>query len=720
MNKLSSSSAARREARAVALAERNLLSLRRTTATTIPALPARPSRPRGATPPSNGRYRKTRPHSKTAALGNAPATTIRKRSKSSELRGTSPRAPVLPRSITEGGLLNGGEVDAASSPVAERHKPRTPKGSGERFRGRPRRVSPQQFAASAAAATPRAPQRFASGQAEEPATAVVPEPLSRAEGDISTHVQAIASRGELESGTYAAPANAGYAVPTNDDLLLASVDALDSPESRRRREGNVAGHSAAPSEAEAEIPRPAAGAAAAAAEEADAAVVSGFLRPHASGFLRPHAFASAGEEPAEEIEDPFALNDAMLKERLEQAKAKPSKAFGFALWNKGKAPSAAAPAMAPSGGRFGEEVSASASEVRINSKDNELRTAAATDDTDDFRDPDALHETRHLSVVAMPAATSDMHRRLVDVKADTPRQFQWRLGEQIGRGSFGRVFRGLNERTGELFAVKQVPLHDENTKDAQALVTEITLMKGLEHDHIVRYLGTQMLPEQGLVCIFMEYVPGGSIASMLAQFGVFKEDLIRRYIEQVLLGLKYLHGMGIVHRDIKGANILVSNEGACKLSDFGMKPVCSRHVYFVSRLCIAHALVCSLLKWNNCLPAGCSKQLQGMRTTSFDASTKAISGSVPWMAPEVIKRSGYGRASDIWSAGATMIEMATASQPWPNLSNNFSAILRIASTTEPPPIPTSLSESAQAFLRRCLHVDAKDRPPVEELLTTLF
>ena len=117
---------------------------------------------------------------------------------------------------------------------------------------------------------------------------------------------------------------------------------------------------------------------------------------------------------------------------------------------------------------------------------------------------------------------------------------------------------------------------------------------------------------------------------------------------------------------------------------------------------------------------GCSKQLQGMRTTSFDASTKAISGSVPWMAPEVIKRSGYGRASDVWSAGATMIEMATASQPWPDLSNNFSAILLIATTNEPPPIPQNLSHRAQVFLRDCLQVEANERPTVSELLVRLF
>ena len=109
-----------------------------------------------------------------------------------------------------------------------------------------------------------------------------------------------------------------------------------------------------------------------------------------------------------------------------------------------------------------------------------------------------------------------------------------------------------------------------------------------------------------------------------------------------------------------------------------------------------------------------------MRTTSFDASTKAISGSVPWMAPEVIKRSGYGRASDVWSAGATMLEMATASQPWPDLSNNFSAILLIATTNEPPPIPQNLSHRAQVFLRDCLQVEANERPTVSELLVRLF
>lgn len=135
-----------------------------------------------------------------------------------------------------------------------------------------------------------------------------------------------------------------------------------------------------------------------------------------------------------------------------------------------------------------------------------------------------------------------------------------------------------------------------------------------------RYLGTSR--SDRYLYIILEYITGGSVASMLAQFGEFSEPIIQRFSFQIVSGVEYLHTKGIVHRDIKGPNILVTDTGVAKLADFG-----------------------------------CSKQLAGMCTASLEESLKAIRGSVPWMAPEVIKQSGHGRSSDIWSVGATLIEM---------------------------------------------------------------
>lgn len=84
---------------------------------------------------------------------------------------------------------------------------------------------------------------------------------------------------------------------------------------------------------------------------------------------------------------------------------------------------------------------------------------------------------------------------------------------------------------------------------------EIEVMRSLNHENIVRYLGIQL--EENFLNIFLEYVPGGSISTLLGKFGKFPEAVIRVYTKQILSGLAYLHANRIVHRDIKGANILV-------------------------------------------------------------------------------------------------------------------------------------------------------------------
>jgi serine/threonine protein kinase len=130
--------------------------------------------------------------------------------------------------------------------------------------------------------------------------------------------------------------------------------------------------------------------------------------------------------------------------------------------------------------------------------------------------------------------------------------FSWTKGELIGIGAFGRVYTALNNETGELVAVKQVPfakdeaLQGRVSEHIRALEAEVDVLKTLKHENIVRYLGTERTTDA--LHIFLEYVPGGSIASLLTRFGAFPEPVIRAYTAQLLRGLEYLHARGIMHR----------------------------------------------------------------------------------------------------------------------------------------------------------------------------
>lgn len=150
----------------------------------------------------------------------------------------------------------------------------------------------------------------------------------------------------------------------------------------------------------------------------------------------------------------------------------------------------------------------------------------------------------------------------------------------------------MDAQSGLLMAVKQVELSAGSAKNEDrkrsmlsALEREIELLKELQHENIVHYLGENsplmetiwtLTPYQDSsvdtnhLNIFLEYVPGGSVAALLNNYGAFEEALVRNFVRQILTGLNYLHMRGIVHRDIKGANILVDNKGGIKISDFGI------------------------------------------------------------------------------------------------------------------------------------------------------
>ncbi|CAO3678438.1 unnamed protein product [Rhizopus stolonifer] len=279
--------------------------------------------------------------------------------------------------------------------------------------------------------------------------------------------------------------------------------------------------------------------------------------------------------------------------------------------------------------------------------------------------------------------------RIVASDRPVPTKMQWLRGELIGRGSFGRVYHALNVATGEWIAVKQVEVavtesdrrNDDLKEAADALYREISLLKDLEHINIVQYMGYDFNSDEGLIYIFLEYVPGGSIASLLNQRSVFNESLTAFFTRQIIQGLEYLHKKGILHRDIKAGNVLIDQNGVCKITDFGLS----------------------------------KNQNDSAYDPASDNST--MKGTVFWMAPEVLTNN-YSEKVDIWSLGCTVLEMITGTHPWMNLTSL--AALYAIGNHKTPEIPCNVSSEAKDFLRQCFKIKPEERPTASELLQHPF
>ncbi|KAK2429627.1 mitogen-activated protein kinase kinase kinase [Trifolium repens] len=253
----------------------------------------------------------------------------------------------------------------------------------------------------------------------------------------------------------------------------------------------------------------------------------------------------------------------------------------------------------------------------------------------------------------------------------------WQKGELLGRGSFGSVYEGFTE-DGFFFAVKQVSLLDQGSQGKQSVVQlehEIAVLSQLEHENIVRYLGTEM--DESNLYIFIEFVTKGSLLNLYRRYKL-RDSQVSAYTRQILHGLKHLHDRNIVHRDIKCANILVDANGSVKVADFGLAKA---------------------IKFND---------------------IKSCQGTAFWMAPEVVKGKvkGYGLPADIWSLGCTVLEMLTGKLPYSPMEC-ITALFRIGKG-ELPLVPDSLSRDARDFILQCLRVNPDDRPTAAQLLDHKF
>ncbi|XP_072253950.1 uncharacterized protein map3k19 isoform X2 [Leuresthes tenuis] len=265
---------------------------------------------------------------------------------------------------------------------------------------------------------------------------------------------------------------------------------------------------------------------------------------------------------------------------------------------------------------------------------------------------------------------------------------KWTKGEVLGRGAYGTVYCGLTGQ-GQLIAVKQVCLDSSEPgaakKEYNRLQEEVELLKTLRHINIVGFLGTSLYHH--VVSIFMEFIPGGSITSILHRFGPLPEQVLALYTHQILKGVAYLHLNRVIHRDLKGNNIMLMPTGVIKLIDFG-----------------------------------CARRLSCLNHTACNSGEllKSVHGTPYWMAPEVINKSGYGRKSDIWSVGCTVFEMATGKPPLGHMDKMAALFYIGAQKGLMPSMPDGFSENAKDFVKICLTRDQKQRPSADQLLKHSF
>ncbi|KAI5999363.1 STE/STE20/PAKA protein kinase [Pisolithus orientalis] len=271
--------------------------------------------------------------------------------------------------------------------------------------------------------------------------------------------------------------------------------------------------------------------------------------------------------------------------------------------------------------------------------------------------------------------SDDIIRRLQQICTDADPTKLYRNLVKIGQGASGGVYTAYQVGTNLSVAIKQMDLDKQPKKDL--IINEILVMRASRHPNIVNYIDSFLYKND--LWVVMEYMEGGSLTDVVTA-NLMTEGQIAAVSRETAQGLEHLHRHGVIHRDIKSDNVLLSMNGDIKLTDFGF---------------------CAQI----------SDPASSKRTTMV--------GTPYWMAPEVVTRKEYGPKVDIWSLGIMAIEMIEGEPPYLN-QNPLKALYLIA-TNGTPQIqnPEALSAVFSDYLAKALEVDAEKRPTASELLQPL-